>query len=126
MPPNNNGGAIEALYMAIMLAENAAKHPQNQEPMPIDNLSEDEQKLWNDWFRSPGIFEHSATEGQMDTINKIARDQTEWTNAVSAFSDSLSNVHPTLRDKLEIVQQQHPKFQPGMMDKINMFLFPNK
>ena len=101
--PENNGGPIESLYMAIMLAENAAKHPQNQEPMPIDNLQEDEQKLWENWFRSPQMFEYSASEGEMDTINRIARDQTEWTNAVN-----------------------HPKFQPGMMDKINMFLFPNK
>tara|TARA_R100000152_G_C6753691_1_gene177448 strand:+ start:94 stop:474 length:381 start_codon:yes stop_codon:yes gene_type:complete len=126
MSPNNNSGAIEELYTAIMLAENAARHPENQQSMPLDNLSEDEQKLWNDWFRSPGMFEYSATEGQMDTINRIARDQTEWTNAVSSFADSLSNVHPTLRDKLEFIQDRHPQFQPGLMDKINMFLFPKK
>lgn len=145
-------GAIDQLYYSAIMAEFFAKHPENRGGSPIENLSADEQALWDEWMQNPMMFGETKPAGAQDTINTVARDQVEWLEATSAFSDSVGtsialkgegmdpswashpdeetrgrvakHFQPTLRDKLGYIEQsgEFPGFQPGWMDMINMWL----
>lgn len=145
-------GAIDKLYHSAILAEFFAKHPENQGGSPLDNLSKEDQAVWDEWMRNPMLFEETKQSGDLNTVHGIQRDQMEWGDAVSSFSDSVGtsialkgegmdpswvshpdeetrgrvakHFQPTLRDKLGYIEQsgEFPGFKPGWIDMINMWL----